>query len=131
MTPFPVLPESGVWPLKTAADFRDALHRLVAALTLVAGSYHVLDANSPILVVWVPAVLGIVDAIVARQNSVDGSRRIVYAAGALLQLILVAVGVATDQQAVLIVGLVVTVVISTFASAFTVTSPIVGENAAT
>lgn len=115
----PVLPDPGVWPLKSPADWRDALHKFVAALALIAGSYHLLEAGDPILVVWIPAVLGIVDAIFARANSTDGNRRIVYAVGALAQLVLVAVGWATANQAMEVVGLAMTVITSAFASAFT------------
>lgn len=120
----PSFPAPGVWPLKAKSDWRDFIHNVVAWVALIVGSYVVGFENSPLMVLWIPAVLGVLDAIFAYVNSVDGQRRVAYAVGGVAQLALMAVGVATEQQAVMIVSLAVTVVTSFLASKFTPTSPI-------
>ncbi|WP_431231461.1 hypothetical protein ACQ856_18035 [Mycolicibacterium psychrotolerans] len=122
----PAVPAPGVNPLRTAADWRDLLHRIVTAVLVVFGTAQVAwaDPKGLIVAVAVPAVLGIVDAAVSFANSNDGGRRLVYAVLGAGQAIVAGIGYAADSTPVLIVGLAAAVVNSVYASQFTATSPV-------
>jgi len=118
-------PASGINPIRTLDDWRDLLHRTVTAVCLVLGTSHVagFDTNGLIVVVVVPAILGVIDAAVSYANATDTGRRLVYAVLGGAQAILAGVGFAVESLPMMIVGVATAVVNSVYASQWTATSP--------
>ena len=129
----PVLPtaDSGVSPIRSKADLRDFVHRAVATIVTILGTYQVAwaDANGSVVTAWIPAVLGVVDAALSYGNATDIRRKVIYAVAGIAQLALVAVGVATQEQALLIIGFATATLNSVYASQWTVTTVASGRHA--
>lgn len=125
------VPAPGVNPLRTIDDWRDLLHRLVTAVMLVFGTAQIAwaDPRGLIAVVVIPAVLGVVDAVVSFVHSNDGGRRIVFAVLGGAQAIVAAIGYSVGSTPVLLVGLAAAVVNSVYASQYTATSPVTPDTA--
>lgn len=120
------VPEPGVNPLRTASDWRDLMHRAIAAVLVALGTVQVAvdDPRALIVTVVVPGVLGILDAAISFANSNDGGRRIVYATLGLGQAVVQFVGYTADSLPVVLVGIAAAVVNSVYASQYTPTSPV-------
>lgn len=118
-------PASGFNPFRSLADVRDFVHRAVTGVMMICGTYQVAfaDPNGAFAVTWLPAVFGVVDAALSVSNSVDRTRRTIYALAGLGQLVLVGVGWATDTQAAMIAGFVLAALNSVYASQWTATTP--------
>lgn len=122
------VPAPGVNPLRTIDDWRDLFHRVVTAVMLVFGTAQIAwaDPRGLIAAVIIPAVFGVVDAVVSFVHANDGGRRIVYAVLGGAQAIVAAIGYAADSTPVLIVGLAAAVANSVYASQYTATTPVSG-----
>ncbi|ABW88428.1 holin [Mycobacterium phage Evanesce] len=120
------VPAPGVNPLRTLEDWRDALHRAVTAILTVAGTYHVAwaDPSGAFVLTWLPALLGVGDALLSTGNANDRRRRTIYAAAAVAQIALYAFGLASEEQAAIIIGYVVGALNSVYASQYTPTTPV-------
>lgn len=110
-----LIPDAGVRPLKTAADWRDFFHRLAPMATLVL---VLVGLNQNVVALWVGVGLAALDAILSFTNSEDGVRRLVYGLGGVTQTVLLAVTALGEQLVTAIIGLVVFVLTSYVASKY-------------
>jgi hypothetical protein len=113
-----IIPEPGVNPLRTLADWRDLLHRVTFGLVPLLVSHAVITAQFGAL--WVPLVLQAIDPLFSAYNAVEKARRIIYVVGFIASTALATYGWLDEQTAALIGGAAVTVLTSWIASKFTV-----------
>jgi hypothetical protein len=110
-----LLPDPGIRPLKTKADWRDFFHRLAPMATLVL---VLVGLNQNAVALWVGVGLAAVDALLSFVNTYDGARRLVYGLGGVVQTVLLTVTALGDQLVTAIIGLVVFVLTSYLASKY-------------
>lgn len=118
------LPESGFRPLKTAADYRLALHTLTAAAVPILVLFGVNEAT---YLGWVALGFSAFDALVAFSNTYDGLRKFIYSAGGIAQSALLAIGVASDAPVLLGIGAAVTFLTAVVAVFYTPNSAVTSE----
>lgn len=118
------VPASGLSPIPaTASDIRQFVHGLVMVWVPVLTVLGV--ASEQTILYWVGLVLGVFDALVlAFPNTADRLRAVTYAVGALVQGILITVGVLTQQQVTVLIGAAVSSIISFIAFRYTPSSVI-------
>ena len=107
----------------TKPDIRQFVHGLVMVWVPVLAVLGVASEDN--LLYWVGLGLGVFDALIlAFPNTADKLRAVTYAVGALAQAALIAFGVLTQTQVVVLIGAAVSSVVSFVAFRYTPSSVI-------